>query len=198
MVSIIKAASDTHIPYRKPLQLLPSANTSGIYKDFSGNNVPSRKRLHQQLKESHYQLLTTHFPVANILQGQFYCQDSLKLRKKSSVQLPTVPNQAGTFIHRLLNEFFSITNINQNKTRLKRRRKRSKRDDCLICRKYRTHLSNDPCQLPMIQNSNAATRSSTDQIASSMKKRRSLTNPQCQTIASAVELIFHTLLSNYR
>ncbi|CAF1002130.1 unnamed protein product [Adineta ricciae] len=192
MMSIIKAASDTDIPHRKPLQLLSSVNTSGIYKDHSGNNVSSRKRLHQQSKKPQYQLLTTCFPVVNIL------QDSLKLRKKSSVQLPTVPNQAGTFIHRLLNEFFSITNINQNKSRLKQRRKRSKKDDCLICRKYRNHFSSDSCQLPPIQNSNAATRFSPDEIVPSMEKRRSLTDSQCQIIASAVELIFHTLLSNCR
>ncbi|UJR28670.1 hypothetical protein I4U23_009899 [Adineta vaga] len=154
MVSLTKAASDTHLHHHKttslsiPLELLPPEKSHNISKYRSGNNILSRKRLYnysvQQSGESintnyqkfsNNQLVTTHFPIANIP------QDSILLRQRSStIQFPTVPSQAGTFIHRLVNKFFSITNINQKKktlSRLKRKNKRNLSDDSLTC----IHLS---------------------------------------------------------
>jgi hypothetical protein len=166
-----------------------------------------------------------------------------KTSSSSSSQLPTVPKQAGTFFHRLVDKFFSITNTNENKRNLsrikrkqmntrfandsytfvnltpkKRRRQRLKpiknknntNKDCVVCRKYRNCFSILPSnsQSPIIFNTNATTTLKTHSILATepfislpriqLEKLRTLNPLQYQTIISAVELIFDTLISNYQ
>jgi hypothetical protein len=194
MLSEIKAASDTYLHQHGsisslvPLKLISSEK---IRKYPSGNNISSKEKLnsindnYQKFSNNH--LINTHLPIANIQQGKF--------------QSPTVPKQAGTFIHRLVNKFFSISNTNNSHTILnlapkKRRRQRLKttqNNHCNVCRKYRNR-----CQSPIIFNTNATTTQSV--LVSEpclFKKRRTLNASQSQTIASAVELIFDTLMQSY-
>jgi hypothetical protein len=263
MVSIAKAVSDTHLHQHKstslllPLDHISSINSNNILKYRSGNNISSRKRIHNhsfqnpmQSINDNYQrfsnnnLINTHFPIVNIKQDKSSNFDLKQLiSKTSSSQIPTVPKQAGTFIHRLLNKFFSITNINQNKKGLSRtkrikhtriaskrikRRQRSKlttnNKHCVVCRKYRNCFSILPMnkiqplptdsldytsQSPVILNSNAMTTLKNHSALTTepsilslpkiqLEKKRTLNESQCQTIASAVELIFDTLISNYQ
>jgi len=167
------------------------------------------------------------------------------ISKTSSSQFPTVPKQAGTFLHRLVDKFFSMTNTNKNKRNLsrikqkpmnttlsdnsytfvnltskKRRRQRLKtirnknntNKDCVICRRYRNCFSILPSnsQSPIIFNTNATTTTTrkTHSILATepfislpkiqLEKLRTLNPLQYQTIISAVELIFDTLISNYQ
>ncbi len=164
-------------------------------------------------------------------------------KTSSSFQSPSVPKQAGTFFHRLVNKFLSMTNT--NRTRIKRkpknkilsddshifvnitskkpRRQRLKttirknhiNQHCHICRQYRNCFSilptdslEYPSQSPMIFNSNATTTPKNPSVLThkpsvslpkiQFEKLRTLNQSQCQTIASAVQLIFDTLISNYQ
>jgi hypothetical protein len=177
----------------------------------SGNNISSKENNHQSnsINDNNYQkfsnnhLINTHLPIATIQQGKF--------------QSPTVPKQAGTFIHRLVNKFFSISNTKTDLSRIKqkqlntndshtilnlapkkRRRQRLKttqNNPCNVCRRYRNRCSIS--QSPIIFNTNATTTQSV--LVSEpclFEKRRTLNASQSQIIASAVELIFDTLLSN--
>jgi hypothetical protein len=162
-----------------------------------------------------------------------FLEDSTILSKIS----PTVPKQAGTFLHRLVNKFLSMTNTNRTRVKRKQRNKILPNDShtfvnitskkpkrqrlkttirknhtdrhCHICRKYRNRFSilptdslECPSQSPMIFNSNAIT---TPSVVTTHKpspkiqfeKLRTLNPSQCRTIASAVQLIFDTLISNY-
>ncbi|CAF3506339.1 unnamed protein product [Adineta steineri] len=268
MVPIKKAASDTHLHHQhKSISVLLPLDPN---LSRNSNNISSRQKTHNYSFEKsigdkyeiflNNSLISTHFPIANIQ------QDTIVVSKtSSSTQLPTVPKQAGTFIHRLVNKFFSISNTNQNKknvSRLKRiqheqtnmnilntrnisddshtylnisskKRKRRQQQrskpmtnnkNCAVCRKYRNHFSTSSInkiqslpkhsfvctsQSPVIFNSNATTtqnhqltlttESSVTLIKTQLeKKQTSLNRSQCQIIASAVELIFDTLISNYQ
>jgi hypothetical protein len=180
-----------------------------------------------------------------------FFQDSTMMNKTSASQLPSVPKQAGTFIHRFVNKFFSITNTNQNQKqfsrtkRIKRKQMNTslntrinhtplkqqqrlkittnKNKHCSVCRKYRNCFSILPMnkiqplptdsldytsESPRIINTNATTTrknhsdlNSTPSISlptMHLQKIRMLNQSQCQTIASAVELIFDTMISNYQ
>ena len=199
-----------------------------------------------------------------ILYIDYFFTDS----KTSSSQLPTVPKQAGTFIHRLVNKFFSMASTNQNKNKVfpmkritreqlntscktrclsddshtflniasnqpltSKRRKRRQRiklttnnsKHCVVCRRYRNCFSMSPMnqvhplptdslqyafESPMILNTNATTIQQNKSVLTTkssillpkiqLQKERTLNEVQCQTIASAVELIFDTLISNYQ
>ena len=146
-----------------------------------------------------------------------------------SSQSPTVPKQAGTFLHRLVNKFLSMTDTNQKKsnrsharqrqkkviipnntyvTTKKRRRQplKSNAKKNHIPRNYLPHVPPDSleCLSSVMLNSNALITSKNPPILIQNPSKIPLANPrtlnpsQCQTIASAVQLIFNTLISNYQ
>ncbi|CAF0737550.1 unnamed protein product [Rotaria sordida] len=274
MVSETKVATGTNLHPHKSissllqLELLSSLNSDNHLKYQSENNISSKKKFHNNLLQNslesindNYQrfsnnnLINTHLPIANMP------QDSTIITKTSSCQLPAVPKQAGTFIHRLVNKFFLMTNKNQNKKKLcpmkqikrkqmntrlntrilsddshtflniiskKRQRKRrqhsivitNNNQHCPVCRKYRNNFSIVPInaiqvlstdyssELSKIVNSNATTTRKNRSILTTeplislpkiqLEKIRTLNESQCQKIASAVELIFDTLIANYQ
>ncbi|CAF3586181.1 unnamed protein product [Rotaria sordida] len=274
MVSETKVATGTNLhPHESissllQLELISSLNSDNHLKYQSENNISSKKKFHNNLLQNslesindNYQrfsnnnLINTHLPIANMP------QDSTIITKTSSCQLPAVPKQAGTFIHRLVNKFFLMTNKNQNKKKLcpvkqikrkqmntrlntrilsddshtflniiskKRQRKRrqhsivitNNNQHCPVCRKYRNNFSIVPInaiqvlstdyssELSKIVNSNATTTRKNRSILTTeplislpkiqLEKLRTLNESQCQKIASAVELIFDTLISNYQ
>jgi hypothetical protein len=205
--------------------------------------------------------------IHSTLPVDYFLSDSITAASKtSSSQLPTVPKQGGTFIHRFVNKFFSMTNTNQNTfdkaknknglfpmkrirrermntlvksddshiflnikqnrpltSKRRKRRQRSNNKHCVVCRKYRNCFSILPMnkiqplpadsleytfEPPMIFNTNATTTQQNNPVLTSkpaisspkiqLQKIRSIDETQCQTIASAVELIFDTLMSNYQ
>lgn len=217
MISKIKSASHTRLYDQEsassliPLKFISLINSDNIEKYRSGNNISSREKFHnyscqtsiKSLNDTYRKISNnTHFPIVNIQQDT-----------------PTVPKKADTFIHRLVNKFFSITNTNENhqdSSRIKRKRRRrclksiktnnnnNSTKHCNVCRKHRNCFSTIPSdsleypsQSSKIFNTNAVTtQKSLPKIQ--LKKFRTLNNSQYQTILSAIELIFDTLISNYQ
>jgi hypothetical protein len=90
MVLETKAASDTRLHHHKstsllvPIEILSSKNSDNVSKYRSGNNASSRKIIYHNSIESiddNYQrisknnLINTHFPIANIQQGNIIHAD---------------------------------------------------------------------------------------------------------------------------
>ncbi|CAF2494796.1 unnamed protein product [Rotaria sp. Silwood2] len=274
MVSETKVTSDTNSHQHEStlsllqLELSSSKNSDNLLKYRSENNMSSKKKIYNSLLQNslesinnNYQrfsnnnLIHTHFPIANM------SQDSTIITKTSSCQLPAVPKQAGTFIHRFVNKFFLMTNKNKNKkcpmkhikrkhmnmklntrnlsddshtflniiSKKRRQRRRGQQHSkittnnnqhCTVCRKYRNNFSivpmnkmqvsatDYPTESSQIVNTNATTNRKTRSILTSetlptlskirFEKIRTLNESQCQTIVSAVGLIFDTLISNYQ
>jgi hypothetical protein len=72
MVSETKAISDTYLHKHEsliPLKLISSINSDNIRKYQSGNNISSKERIHNYQTFSNNYLINTHFPIANIQQG---------------------------------------------------------------------------------------------------------------------------------
>ena len=120
-----KAASDTHVQQCSSVSsLLVSEGISSIHSGYalncqSGNHVslrriaahgavhtPVRSIDEEDIRCIDYDPIAAHFPIANIQKGGVPWP-------ASSCDLPSVPNQAGTFIHRLVKKFFSITSTSQ-------------------------------------------------------------------------------------
>lgn len=217
MVSETKALSDTQLQRHDslssdvPLKLISSINS---HRNSSEHFIRS---IH-----SNENLIQTHFPIAKIPTGI--------LGISSSYRLPTVPKQAGTFLHRLVNKFLSLTNINpkkNNRIRVKQRQRNTRESadgstfvniatkkrkhqrlktlvkknrivqQCQICQRNQNYLPNLPtdsleCFSPVTLNNNPLNHPSIP------IRKPSLSSSQCQTIVSAVQLIFDTLLSNYK
>ena len=118
----------------------------------------------------------------------------------------------------LSNNSHSFVNITSKKPRRQRikstNRKNPVNENCHICRQYRHYFSmlptdtlECPPQSPMIFNGNATITPKNPSVLThqpsvslpkiQLEKLRNLNPHQCQTIASAVQLIFDTLISNY-
>lgn len=215
MISNIQSANDISLHNHEsilsliPLKLISSIHSNHIENNRSGNQILSKgklpnyfhenslKSIHNIYKKfSNKNLINTYLPIANIQQD-----------------IPTVPKQTDTFLHRLVNKFFSITNIKNQKSSHNKRRQQQQRSikklksikHCHICRKHRNHLSilpsdslEYPIQSSMIYNTNANTTvEKTSKSFLSLSKFRNLNSLQKQSILSAIELIFDTLISNY-
>lgn len=151
---------------------------------------------------------------------------TISSKTSASYQSPTVPKQAGTFLHRLVNKFLSMTDTNQKKSHARQRqkkvnvpnntyvttKKRRRQPLKSMAKKnhiHRNYLPNVPpdsleCLSSVMLNSNALTTSKSPPILIQNPSRiplentRTLNPSQCQTIASAVQLIFNTLIFNYQ
>ncbi|CAF3458811.1 unnamed protein product [Rotaria sp. Silwood1] len=152
MLSETQVTSDTNLHQHESksslLQLVSSINSDNLLKYRSEKNILTKKRNYNNLlrnslesindnyqKCSNNNLIITHFPIANTP------QDSILITKTSSCQLPAVPKQVDTFIHRLVNKFFLMTNKNPNENKIypKKQIKRKKMNKKLNTR----NLSDD-------------------------------------------------------